>query len=161
MARVLIATFTGTVVYGTATLVIIAFSMRYLAISWQGAALAMRGVDRDLIDTACLDGATGWSMFRHVYWPQIASRLGATWYVTYLLCLWDVETLVLIHPPGGETLALRVFNLLHYGHNAQVNALCVTLLFLALAPLVCFWVGRRMIAWRKEHGSTALNGACD
>ena len=32
---------------------------------------------------------------------------------------------------GGETLALRVFNLLHYGHNAQVNALCLTLLLVA------------------------------
>src|ERR1039458_9902407 len=38
--------------------------------------------------------------------------------------------------PGGETLALRVFNLLHYGHNAQVNALCLMLLALAVAPLV-------------------------
>jgi len=36
--------------------------------------------------------------------------------------------MILVVPPGGETLALRVFNLLHYGHNAQVNALCLTLL---------------------------------
>ena len=27
----------------------------------------------------------------------------AAWYVTYLLCLWDVETIVLIVPPGGES----------------------------------------------------------
>jgi ABC-type spermidine/putrescine transport system permease subunit II len=46
-----------------------------------------------------------------------------------------VETLVLIVPPGGESLSLRVFNLLHYGHNPQVNALCLLLLVLALLPL--------------------------
>jgi DNA-binding beta-propeller fold protein YncE len=62
--------------------------------------------------------------------------LGAAWYVTYLLCLWDVETLVLIVPPGGESLSLRIFNLLHYGHNSQVNALCLLLLVLALLPLL-------------------------
>jgi DNA-binding beta-propeller fold protein YncE len=56
--------------------------------------------------------------------------------VTYLLCLWDVETLVLIVPPGGESLSLRIFNLLHYGHNSQVNALCLLLLALALLPLL-------------------------
>jgi DNA-binding beta-propeller fold protein YncE len=44
--------------------------------------------------------------------------------------------MILVVPPGGETLALRVFNLLHYGHNAQVNALCLTLLALAVAPLI-------------------------
>jgi hypothetical protein len=32
-------------------------------------------------------------------------------------------------------LALRIFNLLHYGHNVQVNALCLVLLIMAAAPL--------------------------
>ena len=36
---------------------------------------------------------------------------------------------------GGETLAVRIFGLLHYGHNSQVNALCLLLLALAVAPL--------------------------
>jgi hypothetical protein len=44
--------------------------------------------------------------------------------------------LVLGGKGGGETLALRIFNLLHYGHNAQVNALCLVLLGLAVAPLL-------------------------
>ena len=39
-------------------------------------------------------------------WPQISGQAAAAWYVTYLLCLWDVETLVLIVPPaGGDELA--------------------------------------------------------
>ena len=64
------------------------------------------------------------------------------------LCLWDTETVVLIVPPGGETLALRVFNLLHYGLLSQVNALCLILLLLAVLPLfagtvVSFLVKRR------------------
>jgi len=71
--------------------------------------------------------------------------VGAAWYLTYLLCLWDVETLILIYPPGGETLALRIFNLLHYGHNAQVNALCLLLLVLAVAPGAAWSLGRRLV----------------
>jgi ABC-type Fe3+ transport system permease subunit len=61
-----------------------------------------------------------------------------------------VETLILIYPPGGETLALRIFNLLHYGHNAQVNALCLVLLTVAIAPAVVWniwrWLGIRQNA---------------
>jgi iron(III) transport system permease protein len=135
LGRSLIAALNGTVIYGTATLVIFAFALRYFAIAWEGAASARRAMDRDLTDAARLSGARGWTLFRHVQLPQTAPSLAATWYVIYLLCLWDVETLVLIQPPGGETLALRAFNLLHYGHHAQANALCVTLLALALAPL--------------------------
>jgi ABC-type Fe3+ transport system permease subunit len=95
-------------------------------------------VDRDVVDAGRASGAAGWPLFRRIIWPQIAAQVAAGWYLTYLLCLWDVETLVLIYPPGGETLALRIFNLLHYGHNAQVNAMCLTLLALAVAPLMAW-----------------------
>jgi ABC-type Fe3+ transport system permease subunit len=103
-------------------------------------------VDRDVVDAGSASGGSGWPLFRRIVWPQIASQVAAAWYITYLLCLWDVETLVLIYPPGGETLALRIFNLLHYGHNAQVNALCVTLLALAVAPPAAWGAWRWMRA---------------
>ena len=122
--------------YQSAGIVILAFVIRYLALGWNSLAHALQTVDRDLTDAARLDGATRWQMLRYVQWPQIAPQAAAAWYVVFLLCLWDVESMILVVPPGGETLALRVFNLLHYGHNAQVNALCLTLLALAVAPLV-------------------------
>ena len=136
-------------VYHSAGVVLLAFTLRYLAIGWHGAGAARRGVDRDLVDAARLHGASGRQLLRHVLWPQMAPQLAAAWYVVYLLCLWDVETVVLIQPPGGETLALRVFNLLHYGHNSQVNALCLWLLALAVLPLLAWRIGR-WIARRKE-----------
>ena len=135
LGRSMIAAFNGTMIYGTAALVVLAFTLRYFALPWTAIAHARSAVDRDVIDAARVSGASGWPLFRRIVWPQIAPQIAAAWYITYLLCLWDVETLVLIYPPGGETLALRIFNLLHYGHNAQVNALCVTLLALAVAPL--------------------------
>jgi len=148
LARAMIFAFYGTVFYGTVGLVVAAFALRYLALGWNGVALAQRSADRDLDDAARLDTASRWALLHYVRWPQIASRVGAAWYVTYLLCLWDVDTLVLIYPPGGETLALRVFNLLHYGHNAQVNALCVILLALAVAPLLVWGLANRIFGRR-------------
>ena len=130
-------------IYRGSAIVIIAWTLRYLALGWSGVGASLRSVDSDLTDAARLDGASGWSLLRHVLFPQMAAQVGAAWYVTYLLCLWDVETLILIYPPGGETLALRIFNLLHYGHNAQVSALCLLLLMLAVAPLAGWSVWRR------------------
>jgi ABC-type Fe3+ transport system permease subunit len=146
LGRSMIAAFNGTMIYGTAGLVVLAFTLRYLALPRTAIAHARSAVDHDVVDAARVSGATGWPLFRRIVWPQIASQVAAAWYITYLLCLWDVETLVLIYPPGGETLALRIFNLLHYGHNAQVNALCVTLLALAVAPLTAWGAWRWMRA---------------
>jgi ABC-type Fe3+ transport system permease subunit len=97
-------------------------------------------LDRDLIDAARVDGAAGFTLFRHAVLPQITRPLATSAYLVYVLCLWDVETILLVLPPGGETLAVRVFNLLHYGHNSHVNALCLLLLLLAFAPLGLFTI---------------------
>ncbi len=137
--------------YRGAGIVIVALGLRYLAIGWTGARHALRATDRELAEAARLDGAGRWRVLRCVEWPQIASPLAAAWYVVYLLGLWDVESLVLIIPPGGETLALRVFNLLHYGHNAQVNALCLVLLGLAVAPLAVWAAFRSGGKWMRRR----------
>lgn len=128
---------------------VLALVLRYLALGRQGARLAVEGVDRDLSDAARLFGARGWDWAWLVLWPQAGPTLAATAYLVYLLCLWDVETVVLLQPPGWETLALRVFNLLHYGHHPQVNALCLLLLALAALPLLGWAAARRW--WRGQR----------
>ena len=121
--------------YQSSGIVILAFAIRYLVIGSYATRQAVLKADPDLTDVALLEGATRWQILRYVQWPQIARPVCLAWYIVFLLCLWDVESMILVVPPGGETLALRIFNLLHYGHNAQVNALCLVLLGVALTPL--------------------------
>ncbi len=121
--------------YQSSGVVLLAFAIRYLAIGWNAAAQAFRAVDCELNDAGRLEGASTGQLFRFVHLPQIGPQLAAAWYVVFLLCLWDVESIILVLPPGGQTLATTIFNLLHYGYNAQVNALCVVLLIVALVPL--------------------------
>jgi iron(III) transport system permease protein len=123
-------------VYSGVTVLFIGLTLRYFAPAWYGARLIRRGMDRDLVDAGRLGGATGWQRWRLVEWPLVRPQMLALAYVIYLLCLWDVETVNLIVPAGSETLSLRIFNLLHYGHNEQVNALCLLLLLVAVIPLV-------------------------
>jgi sugar lactone lactonase YvrE len=144
-------------IYQSAAVVVLGLCLRYAALSWTGARAAMRSVPPGAADFAKLNGASAWQCWRHVHWPLIAPEMAAIWFVTYLLCLWDVETLVLIIPPGYETLAVRIFNLLHYGHNGQVNALCVILLGLAVLPIAVRAVGRAVAnGARLPFGTAAL-----
>jgi ABC-type Fe3+ transport system permease subunit/DNA-binding beta-propeller fold protein YncE len=150
--------------YQSAGIVVLALGARYFALGWTAARHALGSADPDLADAARLEGATRWQVWRHVLWPQTAPQLAAAWYVVYLLCLWDVESMVLIVPPGGETLALRIFNLLHYGHAGQVNALCLVLLGLAVLPLVvvaAFARTRQCVSTRprREVGRVLTNAA--
>src|SRR2546421_11575551 len=137
--------------YQSAGIVFLAWTIRYLAVGWNTAAHALRSVDGDLTDAARLEGASRRDVLRHVQWPQVAPQIAVAWYLTYLFCLWDTETLILIMPPGAETLSVRIFNFLHYGHNPQVNALCVVLLMLAVAPLCLFTLLGARLTRRTDH----------
>lgn len=139
--------------YGSFGLVWLALNLRYFAPAWSGIEAARRSEDTSLRESAMLLGATRWQQFWLISWPQSGRAILAAGYAVYLLCLWDIETLVLIQPPGGETLALRIFNLLHYGHASQVNALCVVAIALALLPLVAFWVGRNVLTRLGGRGA--------
>lgn len=144
------------VFYQSVGICLLALVIRYFALAWTAARHALASVDTDLIDVARLEGATRGQMFRFVVWPQIGPQMFAAWYVVYLLCLWDVESIVLVQPPGGETLALRIFNLLHYGHAAQVNALCVVLLGVAVLPLMVWSVWSHLN--NKVSGTAVTTG---
>ena len=85
--------------YQSLGVVVLGFTVRYLALGWFGVAQAWRALDRDLVDAARSCGARGGRLFASVIWPQAAPQLAAAWYVIYLLCLWDAETIVLIVPP--------------------------------------------------------------
>ena len=133
---------------------LLALVLHYSALSGWLIRRAIRSMDPVLADDARLLGLGRWEQFRDIQWPQVAPQAAAAFYVVYLLCLWDVESTLLLIPPGGETLALRVFNLLHTGYSGQVNALCVVLLGLGLLPLPFLGLLRR--GWRGPQPKTRM-----
>jgi ABC-type Fe3+ transport system permease subunit/DNA-binding beta-propeller fold protein YncE len=149
--------------YQSSAVVLLAFSIRYLAVGWRGARHAAASLDSELVEAGRLAGARNWRHWVRLHGNQAGPALVSAWYVIYLLGLWDVETLILIIPPGAETLSLRVFNLLHYGHNAQVDALCLVLVAVAVAPLMGAWIARRAWALTRVAGVVSilfLAGGC-
>ena len=108
-------------------------SLRYWPLAWAVVAAVSGTAGGSQSDVARLAGAGAWQRWRVSCFPQLYRPIAALWMVITSLCLWDVESVILVQPPGGETLALRIFNLLHYGHASQVNALAVVLLATALA----------------------------
>lgn len=133
------------VIYRSAAVVVIALGLRYAGPVWTLIRQAFKSMDTALPEAARLEGLRGWALFRHAYLPRVAPAALAAWYMAYLFSLWDVETITLLYPPGSETLALRAFNLLHYGHTAQVNGICLLLIGLALGPALVYSVARALL----------------
>ena len=134
--------------YSGGGILILALLTRYLAVGWLGMRWLRSRLQPSLLEFADVHGAGSWQHFRHAVWPQVGGGALVVTFIVYLLCLWDAESIIMVVPAGGETLALRIFNLLHYGHNEQVNALCLILVGVGLLPLLLTWgmqKGRRFL----------------
>jgi ABC-type Fe3+ transport system permease subunit/streptogramin lyase len=127
--------------YGTSSLAIATLAVHVAVIGWLGAKMALSRVDPGLRDALALMPLSRRDAGLRVVWPQVSSGCATAWYILYLIVLWDVEVMTLLQVPGGETLALRIFNLLHYGHNDQVNALCLQLILAAALPWIVWRLG--------------------
>ena len=127
----------------------VVLGVRYMILGYAAVRLGRSLLDRSLLDVADWLGAgRSWRLW-HLWRPQVGSLLFGAWLLAYLLCLWDVESLLLIIPPGWETVAHRIFVLLHYGHDEQVAALAFVLLVLGGLPWGLWWVGRRLVCWMR------------
>jgi ABC-type Fe3+ transport system permease subunit len=140
--------------YQSMLVIVLGLVIRYAAVAWAPIRATLRGADPALVGAAWLDGASKAQILRHVLWPSLLPNVAAVWYVIFLLVLWDVETLLLLYPPGGETLSFSVFNFLHYGHAGEVNAICLLLGVIATCPLLAWHLARyvrsilRAPSWR-------------
>ncbi|MCD8535027.1 MAG: hypothetical protein LR011_09660 [Verrucomicrobia bacterium] len=70
--------------------------------------------------------------FRWVGWPIVRPRIALLMMLLIPLSLWEIEAPILVIPPGGETAAMRVFGLLHYGHTSMVHGICAILVLVAV-----------------------------
>jgi iron(III) transport system permease protein len=102
---------------------------------WYG----LRSIPAEILDAAVLDGAGPLTCLLRVALPQRVAVIAAGWLVAMAVALGDLAASVLIVPPGVTTLAIRVFNLVHYGVEDRLAGICLfTLVAMALVAGAAF-----------------------
>jgi len=56
----------------------------------------------------------------------------AGFYLVFILSFGELGTTLLVIPPGTETIPIKIFNLMHYGADQMVAALCLILIAIIL-----------------------------
>ncbi len=90
---------------------------------------AMRTIPQTMLDSAAADGCSSIGQLAYIVLPQRRSAVCVAWLIGLALALGDLTASSLVAPPGVETLAVHIFNLVHYGVEDQVAGICLALLF--------------------------------
>ncbi len=106
---------------------------------------ALRSVPRDCLDSATLDGAGPLTRLFRVALPQRWPAVAVAWLVAFAIAVGDLATSILVVPPGIETLARRIWGLIHAAVEDYVAGACL-LQLIGLAGLIL--LARAL--WRRQ-----------
>jgi len=111
-----------------------------LAICWP----AVRDIPRDLRESAQVDGASRWTMFRQVVWSATRRAYWVAVVIVTALALGELATSKIVQVPNRPTYVQELFSQMHYGATATTAALALVLLAPAsFAFVVLIWLRQR------------------
>lgn len=115
---------------------------------------SLAGVPRELEEAGMLSGMGWLRRMRLILLPLAWRGVAVGWLLTFALSIDEVGASILVQPPDGETLAVRIYNLSHYGAAESVGALCLIVLGIVAIPLTLIGLLtlRRTGALRPDPG---------
>lgn len=122
-------------VYGSLAIVAVAFVARYTVIGSRTVAAAVAQSSPHLEEAGAAFGGRFARRLLRIVIPVHLRGVIAAWLLALVFCLRDLETAVLIYPPGRETLPVRIFTLEANGPESVVAALAVVHVVLTAAIL--------------------------
>ena len=136
-------------IYTSLLILVIAFIARFVAFSIRVMAAQFRQLDPNLAAAASLVPISRWKRWLHIEFPLILPGFLVAWLVGFVLCMRELGATLLVIPPGRETLTLRIYNLMHYGAEKLVAALCIIVIVISLIPALIVVYGIRSKArWK-------------
>lgn len=131
-------------IYATPLILLLGYLARSTAITLRICRASLELVPPGLVEAGRVAGID-WG--RRLVWilaPAARRGLAAAWLAGAVFCLRDVGMTLLVHPPGWDTLPVRIMTLAANGAPELIAALCVLLVAATLIPvgLLAGLVGR-------------------
>ncbi len=111
--------------YGTLTILLLAYVARYIPLGVRAANAALRQLDPSLEESARILGASWGTTMREITLPLIRSGLFAGWLLIFVPAIQELSASILLFSSSSITLAVAVYNLYETGYTEPVAALAI------------------------------------
>ena len=119
-------------VYGCPLIIILGYITHTLPFVIQTTTAGLKQVSLQ-VEHAGFLGTESWTkVLRKITIPLTMPSLMAGFFISFILSLGELGTTLLVIPPGRETMPIKIYNLMHYGAEQMVAALCLILVMIIL-----------------------------
>ncbi len=115
--------------------VCVVLGLRLFPISTVLALRAWGAMSPSWVHAAALHGVSPWTYLRRVAWPALRPSAAGSLALVSLLASADVGTVLMLHPPGQDSLPLAIFTVMANAPESTVSGLCLVYLLAAFTML--------------------------
>ena len=143
--------------YGTLTILLLAYVGRYLPLGVRAANASLRQVDPSLEESAQILGATWTTTMREVTLPLIRPGLFAGWLLVFVPVIQELSASILLFSSSSITLAVAVYNLYETGYIEPVAALAmINMAIIGAAIWLAYRIGGRSVVLARSRAGQYL-----
>lgn len=138
-------------IYGSSSIVLIAYLARFAFISKQMCAICLKQIPDSFQEAALLVRATHYTRFVKIQFPLISEGLFNAFCICFLFCLSELGASIMVYPPGTSLLTVKVFTIMANSSQGLISAMSVIVLFVTLIVIAIIFVIRRFAfqnTWR-------------
>jgi len=146
--------------YGTLTILLLAYVGRYIPLGVRAANTSLRQIDASLEESARVLGASWARTLREVTLPLIRPGLFAGWLLVFVPVIQELSASILLFSSSSITLAVAVYYLYETGYTEPVAALAmVNMAIISVALLAAHWLAAGRAAGRPSTDGAVRAGA--
>ncbi|MBI3434542.1 MAG: iron ABC transporter permease [Proteobacteria bacterium] len=138
--------------YGTATIMILAFTTRFLPIAYANASAAIRGLNPELEDAVRILGGGRITAIRRVVAPLLKGSLVGAWLLVFIPATRELSTAIFLYGPNTRVMSVMLLGLADEGALEPAAALGLLLLavIIAIVGIGYALLGREFLARQGE-----------
>ena len=128
--------------YGTATILILAFTTRFLPIGYVNASAAIRSLNPEMEEAVRVLGGSRVMALRRVVAPLLKRNLLGAWLLVFIPATRELSTAIFLYGPNTKVASVMIFDMSEEGNLEYLAALA---LILQLVTLPMLWIGQKAL----------------
>ena len=119
-------------VYATSFIILFGYIARFIPFSFLIGSSGLRQLSPFMEEAASLITSRWTKVAGKIFIPLLGPVLNIAFFTGFILSFRELGTTLMVIPPGQETLPIKIYNLMHYGADQMVAALCLIVLIIML-----------------------------
>ena len=125
-------------IIGSVPVVLLSF-FKFLPVPYYICLSSLSKIPVKFEEAALLGGIRKIDVIKKIIVPLSKKGILGAFFLSLIFCVGELDTAILLNPPGFETLSIHIFSILHYGANEMLAALCVLQIVLILLVVLLGW----------------------